>query len=58
MENLRNFVNNVSGTRRVFSQEDIGNMTRDEFDRNEVAIYDQWSRIGIPSNGDCKRFEY
>ncbi|MBE7713325.1 MAG: hypothetical protein E7Z87_06245 [Cyanobacteria bacterium SIG26] len=52
MKNLRNFVNNVSGTRRVFSQEDIGNMTRDEFDRNEVAIYDQWSRIGIPSNGD------
>ncbi len=52
MTNLRNFFNSVSGNNRIFTSEDIGSMSPEEFSNNEQAIRNQWGEIGIPSNGE------
>lgn len=52
MTNLRNFFNSVSGNNRIFTSEDIGEMSPEEFSSNEQAIRNQWGEIGIPSNGE------
>lgn len=40
---------------RIFTREDIGAMTGDEYIENENAIREQWGKIGIPTNGDMER---
>ena len=52
MTNLRNFFNSVSGNNRIFTSEDIGSMSPEEFSSNEQAIRHQWDSVGIPSNGE------
>ena len=52
MTNLRNFFNNVSGNNRIFTSEDIGEMSKEEFANSEKAIRHQWDSVGIPSNGE------
>lgn len=49
-----NYTNTVSGDNRIYTREDIGNMTVDEFAQNEQAIMSQLRRIGIPTNGDME----
>nr|QGT49835.1 hypothetical protein Melaina855_2220 [uncultured Candidatus Melainabacteria bacterium] len=49
MANLRNFFNEISGNNRIFTGEDIGQMSGDEFAKNEKAIRHQWGSVGIPS---------
>ena len=50
MRNLRDFFNSVSGNNRIFTSEDIGTMSPEEFSSNEQAIRNQWGEIGIPSD--------
>ena len=38
MTNLRNFFNSVSGNNRIFTSEDIGEMSKEEFANSEKAI--------------------
>ena len=52
MTKLKNFFNSVSNSNRIFTAEDIGEMTGDEFSKNEKAIDYQMSSLGIPTNRD------
>ena len=52
MATLKNFFNEISNNSRVFTAEDIGDMTPDEFSQNESAIDYQMSTLGIPFNQD------
>lgn len=52
MTTLKNFFNEISNNSRVFTAEDIGDMTPDEFSQNESAIDYQMSTLGIPFNQD------
>ena len=47
MANLRNFVNAITNDNRLYTAEDIGNMSADEFRANEKAIDYQLNNIGI-----------
>jgi hypothetical protein len=38
---------------RIYTREDIGNMSTDEFRRNEKAINKQMKEKGVPSNADA-----
>lgn len=52
MSNLKNFFNEISNNSRVFTAEDIGEMSPDEFSKNESAIDYQMNTLGIPFNQD------
>ncbi len=54
MANLRNFFNKVSNNNRIFTAEDIGNMTRNEFGALEEAINFQMNNLGIPRSIDLE----
>lgn len=51
------YKNPVSNDTRIFSAEDIGDMTTDEFTKAEPEIHAQWGSIGIPSRNELKQHE-
>lgn len=51
MANLKEFFNKISNN-RIYTREDIGNMSSDEFKTNEKAIDYQMANLGVPTNSD------
>ncbi len=52
MANLKEFFNKISNNNRIYTREDIGNMSSDEFRTNEKAIDYQLANLGIPAKSD------
>lgn len=52
MAKLNEFFNQVSNNNRIYTSEDIGEMSNDEFSQNEKAIDYQMESIGIPRRND------
>ena len=52
MASLRNFINAITNDSRIYTAEDIGEMTSKEFLANEKAIDYQIETLGIPRRGD------
>lgn len=50
MNRFRNFFNKKANNSKIFSREEIKNMTSDEFRKNEKAIDYQMSQVGVPTN--------
>ncbi len=48
MRKLKNFFNMVSNNNRIFTAEDIGEMSRNEYAQNEKAILHQLQNLGVP----------
>lgn len=48
MANLKDFFNKVSNNNRIFTAEDIGEMSYKEYQQNEKAIDYQINKLGIP----------
>lgn len=46
------YQNSVMGNSKIFSREDIGQMSTDEYSQNEAAIFAQMNSIGIPTNSE------
>ena len=53
-QNYSGYRNPVSGDNRIFSQEDIGNFSGEEFTKHEKEIRGQWGSIGIPTNNELQ----
>ncbi len=53
-QNYSGYRNPVSGDNRIFSQEDIGDFSGDEFAKHEKEIRGQWGSIGIPTNNELQ----
>ena len=51
---LSGFVNEISGNSKIFTREEIKNMTTDEYLKNEKAIDYQLKTIGVPYEKDIK----
>ena len=52
MASLRNFINAITNDNKIYTAEDIGEMTNREFLDNEKAIDYQLNNLGIPRRGD------
>jgi len=52
MANLKIFFNKVSNNNRIYTAEDIGEMSGSEFSQNEKAIDYQMGNLGIPRRND------
>lgn len=52
MANLKDFFNKVLNDNRIYTREDIGGMSGDEFSLNEKAIDYQMENLGVPANSD------
>ena len=52
MASIKNFINAITNDNRVYTAEDIGGMSGDEFMENEKAIDYQMANLGIPRNAD------
>ena len=52
MTNLGNFFNRVSNDNRLFTAEEVGAMSPNEFAANEKAIDYQMTTLGVPRNAD------
>ncbi len=52
--NLTGFQNPLNKSKQIFSREDIGAMTVDEYSRNEKVINAQMNSIGIPANQELR----
>ena len=52
MAKLNEFFNKVSNNNRIFTAEDIGEMSGDEFLQNEKAVDYQMENLGIPRRND------
>ncbi len=50
MTKFKNYFNAISGDGKIFSREDIANMTNTEYKNDEKAINYQLTNIGIPTN--------
>lgn len=48
MANLKDFFNKISNNNRIFTAEDIGEMSGNEYAQNEKAIFHQLQNLGIP----------
>lgn len=51
---LKGYVNKENNSNRIYSREDIGKMSPQEFSTNEKAIDHQMQSIGVPSNKDLQ----
>lgn len=49
---LKNFINAITNSNRIYTRDDIGNMSGDEFRQHEKAIDYQLKNIGVPRNAD------
>ena len=52
MASLRNFINAITNDNRVYTAEDVGGMSEDEFMENEKAIDYQMANLGIPRESE------
>lgn len=52
MANLKEFFNRIANNNKIYTAEDIGNMTSKEFAENAKAIDYQLNNIGIPRQSD------
>ena len=52
MASLRNFINAITNDNRIYTAEDIGKMTSNEFMANEKAIDYQMANLGIPRESE------
>lgn len=52
MANLKDYFNKIKNSNRIFTREDIKEMSTDEFRSNEKAIDYQLKKIGVPKNSD------
>lgn len=52
--NFSGFTNPVTGSKQIFSREDIGAMSTDEYSNNEKAINAQLNTIGVPTSSELK----
>ena len=46
------YTNPLTGNNRIFSAEDIGNLSGSEYSKYEPEINAQWGSLGIPSNNE------
>ena len=54
-QNYSNYKNpELGGNNKIFTSEEIGKMSNDEYIKNEKAIFHQVNSIGIPSNQQLK----
>lgn len=51
---FKNFFNKISNDNRIFTREDISNMSTKEFIKQEKAIDYQMMNLGIPTNNELK----
>jgi len=52
---LFGYINPLTGNNRIFTREDIGAMSKQDFAKHEIEIQAQMNTIGVPTNGDMKR---
>ena len=52
MASLRNFINAITNDNKIYTAEDIGGMSGDEFMSNEKAINYQMANLGIPRESE------
>lgn len=52
MANLKDFFNKIKNSNRIFTREEIKEMSTDEFRSNEKAIDYQLKEIGVPTSAD------
>ncbi len=52
---MKDFFNIVSKSNKIFAAEDIGQMSSDEYQQNEKAIFYQMQKIGIPRRNQLNR---
>ena len=52
MASLRNFINAITNDNKIYTAEDIGSMSGDEFMENEKAINYQMANLGIPRESE------
>ena len=52
MASLRNFINAITNDNKIYTAEDIGGMSGDEFMENEKAINYQMANLGIPRESE------
>ena len=57
MPKFKNYYNAISGDERIFTREDIANMTNSEYKNNEKAINYQLTNIGVPTEKELKNSE-
>jgi len=57
MTKFKNYFNVISRDERIFSKEDIANMTNTEYKNNEKAINYQLTNIGVPTNKELMNSE-
>ena len=46
------YTNPLTGNNRIFSAEDIGDLSGSEYSKYEPEINAQWGSLGIPSNNE------
>ena len=52
---LFGYTNPLTGSNHIYTREEVGSMTTDEYSQNEKEIHAQLNKIGIPTNGDLQR---
>lgn len=52
---LFGYTNPLTGSNHIYTREEVGQMSSDEYAQNEKAIHAQLNKIGIPTNGDMQR---
>lgn len=52
--NYAGYTNPITADSKIFSREDIANMSGDDYTKNETAIMSQLNSIGIPTNADLQ----
>ncbi len=52
--NYSGYINPITGSGQIFSREDIGAMSNEEYTKNAQAINAQLKSIGIPTNGELE----
>ena len=50
----KGYKNPLTNDNRIFTREDIGGFSTKEYSASEPEIMAQWSKIGIPTNGDLE----
>ena len=53
-QTIKDFYNPVSGDNRIYTGEEIGKMSLDEFQKNEDAIMYQYENLGVPYERQLK----
>ncbi|MGN0018473.1 MAG: DUF6973 domain-containing protein [Candidatus Gastranaerophilaceae bacterium] len=55
LSRLFGYTNPLTGSNNIYTREEIGSMSSEEYAQNEKAIHAQLNKIGIPTNGDLQR---